>query len=342
MLEYIVRQFIDFQLFVNAVPFGVGHINDTFKVEVRQNDRLVHYLLQRINHQVFQQPERVMENISLIAQHLSHQDYPLKILTPFPLKLGAWVHQDAEANYWRLFPFFENTITFDKVESEEQAYKAAKAFGAFAKSLNEVDVSRLRATIPGFHDGQARLAQFKIILQKAIPERLQEASAEVEMVLDNQLIFNKIAKLNLPLRAIHHDTKINNLLFDKDTLQPVAVVDLDTVMPGIILSDFGDMVRTFTCPADEDEVDLEKVEMRPSYNQAVSEGFLSEMRTLLIPAELENLGEGGRWMTLMQALRFLGDYLMGDVYYKTKYPGHNLIRAKNQLALFHSMLRQDM
>lgn len=337
MLEHIVRQFIDFQLFVNAVPFGAGHINDTFKVTVKQNDKLLCYLLQRINHQVFQQPKQVMKNISLVAQHLSHQSYPLKILTPFSLKLGGWVHQDTQANYWRLFLFFKNTITFDKVESEVQAYQAAKAFGAFAKALNDIDVSMLHATIPGFHDGLARLAQFKEILKKAIPQRLKEASAEVEMVLDNQLIFNKIAKLNLPLRAIHHDTKINNMLFDKDSLQPVAVVDLDTVMPGIILSDFGDMVRTFTCTADEDEADLEKVEMRPAYYKAVLEGFLFAMGSMLAPAERENLKEGGPWLTLMQAMRFLGDYLAGDVYYKIKYPDHNLVRAKNQLALFRSM-----
>jgi Ser/Thr protein kinase RdoA (MazF antagonist) len=283
-----------------------------------------------------------MENIHRVAGHLSQQPYSYKILRPLAAKDSSLVFKENASSYWRLFPFFENTTTFDKVESEGQAYQAAKAFGAFARALDGMDVSTLHTTIPGFHDGLARLAQFKEILQKAIPARLKEASDEVETVLDNQLIFSKIANLGLPLRAIHHDTKINNLLFDKNTLNPVAVVDLDTVMPGLILSDFGDMLRTFTCPADEDEADLSKVEMRWPVYEAVLEGFLAEMGSLLAPAERDNLKAAGPWLTLMQAIRFLGDYLAGDVYYKTKYPEHNLVRARNQLALYRSMLSHGL
>ncbi|MEZ4958643.1 MAG: aminoglycoside phosphotransferase family protein [Saprospiraceae bacterium] len=336
-MEHIVSHFLDFEKLVSFLPFGGGHINDTFKVAINEGGQHKNYLLQRINHQVFQQPEQVMENIFLVAEHLSNQAYPLNILSPIHSKNGGWLFKGTEGNFWRLFPFFENTVSFHSVESVEQAFGAARAFGIFAKALNGMDASKLLVTIPGFHDGLARLAHFKKVLKNARQERLREANSEIQILLDNQLVFKKIASLGLPLRAVHHDAKINNLLFDKTTLKPVAVVDLDTVMPGIVLSDFGDMVRTFTCPADEDEADLSKVEMRVPFFEAVLEGFLSETGSLLTPAERENLAAGGRWLTLMQAMRFLGDYLTGDVYYKTKYPRHNLVRARNQLALFRSM-----
>ncbi|MEK7253976.1 MAG: aminoglycoside phosphotransferase family protein [Bacteroidota bacterium] len=336
-METILRQFFDFEQLVASHAFGGGHINDTFRIEFLKNGERQTWLLQRLNHHVFKQPEAVMHNIRLVADQLAKQDFHLKILTPIPTRTGALLHHDEAGNYWRVFPFFEKTIAFDKVETEEQAFQAAKTFGAFAKALNGMAVDNLKTTIPGFHDGERRLAYFKEVLARAMPERLAEAKMEVEEILANQLIFKKIANLDLPRRAIHHDTKINNVLFDDATRQPVAVVDLDTVMPGIILSDFGDMMRTFTSPVEEDEPDVSQVEMRMPVFQALSEGFLSEMSDVLTPVERENLAEGGRWLTLMQAVRFLADYLEGDVYYKTKYPAHNLVRARNQLALFRSM-----
>jgi len=339
-MEPIIRQFFDFQKLVRAAPFGAGHINDTFKVEIEQGGTARAYLLQRINHHVFRQPEAVMRNIHLVAEHLSKQAYPLEILAPLPALSGGFLHRDEGGHYWRVFPFFEKTTTFDKVGTPGQAFEAARAFGMFAKALNGMDASLLEPTIPGFHDGAGRLAHFKKVIKKASPERLAGAVAAVEEILQNQGIFKKIAALDLPLRVIHHDTKINNLLFDAQTLKAVCVIDLDTVMPGIILSDFGDMMRTFTCAVDEDGADLAAVEMRAPFFQALTEGFLSEMGDLLTPAEQANLHEGGRWLTLMQAVRFLADYLEGDVYYKTKHPAHNLVRARNQLALFRSMTEQ--
>ncbi len=336
-MEQVIHQFFDFQKLVSALPFGTGHINDTFRVQIEEAGSVKSYLLQRINHNVFRQPEAVMRNIHLVAEHLSRQEYPLEILAPLPALSGDFLYRDEVGNYWRVFPFFEKTTTFDKVETPEQAFEAARGFGVFARALDGMDASQLQPTIPGFHDGMQRLAYFKEVLKKAIPERLAEAKAEVAEVLQNQLIFKKIASLGLPQRAIHHDTKINNLLFDVQTLKAICVIDLDTVMPGIILSDFGDMMRTFTSAADEDETDVSKVEMRMPFFQALSEGFLSEMGSLLAPAEKDNLTEGGRWLTLMQAVRFLADYLEGDIYYKTKYPSHNLVRTRNQLKLFRSM-----
>ncbi len=336
-MEHIIHQFFDYQQLVSLAPFGTGHINDTYRLEIVEADKPQTWLLQRLNHHVFRQPEAVMQNIHLVAQHLTAQPYEMKILAPQPTRSGHWLHHDEAGNYWRVFPFFENTETYERVETPAQAHEAARAFGAFAKALDSLDASQLQPTIPGFHDGKKRLADFLLAVENAIPERLAEAQPEVDAILHNQLIFKSMADLNLPLKAIHHDTKINNLLFDTETGKAVCVIDLDTVMPGIILSDFGDLVRTATCLADEDEADLSKIEFRKTIYDALLEGFLAEMGGLLTPAELGALPLAGPWLTLMQAVRFLGDFLVGDTYYKVKYPKHNLVRGKNQLALFEQM-----
>lgn len=339
-METILRHFFDFQRIVSAEAFGSGHIHATFKVEVLQFDKPVRYLVQRMNCQVFRQPVAVMQNIAKVADHLSGKPYPMKILTPVPALAGTYLYQDEAGDHWRVFPFFDGTLTFDKVETPAQAREGARAFGTFAKALNDMDAARLVPSIPGFHDGLSRLNYFTEVLKRALPERLIQARKPVETILQNQAVFQKVAALELPLRVIHHDTKINNLLFDKKSLKVVSVIDLDTVMPGIVLSDFGDMMRTFTSLAGEDEADLSKVEMHLPFYEALLEGFLSEMGELLTPKERENLPVGGRWLTLMQAMRFLADFLEGDIYYKAEYPLHNLVRAKNQLALYHSMTSQ--
>lgn len=336
-MEPIIKQFFDYQQLVSLSPFGTGHINDTYHLEIRESGQLQTWLLQRLNHQVFRQPAAVMDNIRLVAEHLASQPYELKILSPQPTLSGKYLYHDEAGNYWRVFPFFENTVTYERVETPAQASEAARAFGAFARALNSLDAAQLQATIPSFHDGEKRLADFLAVLENAIPERLAEAQAEVDTILRNQLIFKEVANLKLPLRAIHHDTKINNLLFEADNGKAACVIDLDTVMPGIVLSDFGDLVRTSVSLADEDEADLSKVQFRQPIYDALLEGFLTEMGGLLTTAELGALPLAGPWLTLMQAIRFIGDYLAGDVYYKVKYPKHNLVRGRNQLALFEQM-----
>ncbi|MBI1226142.1 MAG: phosphotransferase [Bacteroidetes bacterium] len=337
-MQSIIHQFFDYQQLISLDAFGTGHINDTYRLEIVEADKPQTWLLQRLNHHVFRQPEAVMQNIHLVAQHLTSLPYELKILAPRPTSSGHWLHQDDTGNYWRVFPFFENTKTYERVETPTQAHEAARAFGAFAKALNRLDTSQLQVTIPHFHDGEKRLADFHAAIKNAIPERLTEAQQEVDIILHHQLIFKKIADLNLPKRAIHHDTKINNLLFDEKTDKAVCVIDLDTVMPGIILSDFGDLVRTATNLADEDESDLSKIQFRKKIYDALVEGFLSEMGELITPEENTVLPLAGPWLTLMQAIRFIGDFLLGDVYYKVKYPQHNLVRGRNQLALFEQMI----
>ncbi len=340
MTENVLRHFFDFNQLTNATAHGSGHINDTYKVEIRINGHLKTYLLQRLNYQIFGSPYSVMENIQQVADHLSNKEYPLKIISPILTLKKQLLYKDGDGYYWRVFNFIKNTIAIEKTETAVQAYEAAKAFGIFAKALDDIDISLLKTTIPSFHDGEKRMADFMFALKNAPSEKIAAAKKEIAEVLRQKAIFKNVAALKLPLRAIHHDTKINNLLFDKTTMKAAAIVDLDTVMPGIVLSDFGDIVRTFASTADEEEKDFSKVEMRTDIYEALSEGFLSEMGNLLTDTERQHLSLGGPWITLMQALRFLTDYLNGDVYYKTKYRTHNLARAKNQLTLFRSICKK--
>jgi len=321
---------------MDARPFGTGHINDTYKVTSGNGS----FLLQKLNGRAFASPEAVMQNIRRVGEHISSQPYPLRNMSPMTAHDGKFWWLDGDKNYWRMFPFFDGTLAIDHVETEEQAFEGARAFGAFAKALRDMPPETLHCTIPGFHSGPERLAYFYKVIKRGTPERLKPAGEEIETVLKHKALFGQIAKVGLPQRIMHHDTKISNVLFDAKSLKAAAVVDLDTVMPGIVLSDFGDMMRTITNAAAEDEVCPGKVAMRMPIFRALSEGYLSEMGDTLTSLEKKWLPNGGRWLTLMQAVRFLTDYIEGDVYYKTKYSDHNLVRARSQLALYESMTAQ--
>lgn len=332
-LESIIHHFIQPPIIEEPIPFGTGHINDTYKFSAGKNGLNTSFILQKINTTIFQNPLAIMENIEKVAFHLSAQNYPKKILKPLSTQAGSPCLKIEHDAYWRVFPFFENTYTIDRVEEENQAFEAAKAFGEYLNYLKNLDLNSLKTTIPNFHNGMLRLKKFEKVLKSAPEDRINLSLFEIHFIIEHQGIFKKIDELNLPLRVTHNDTKINNVLFDKTNEKAAAIIDLDTLMPGIVLSDFGDMVRTFTNSADEDEVDLTKVRMRKIILEALTEGFLSEMKDLTT-LEKDHLIDGAKWIILMQALRFLTDFLEGDIYYKTHYPNHNLVRAKNQIALF--------
>jgi len=332
----ILCQFLGAAQISEVRPFGTGHINDTYKVTSGSGT----FMLQKLNRRAFASPEAVMQNIRRVGEHIATRPYPLKNMRPVAACDGSLWQQDAAGEYWRMFPFFDGTLTLDRVETEDQAFEGARAFGVFAKALVGLPPETLHATIPGFHDGPPRLAYFYEVIKRGIPGRLKMAAKEIETLLKHRSLFGQIAAAGLPQRIMHHDTKIGNVLFDAKTLKAVAIVDLDTVMPGTVLSDFGDMMRTFANAAAEDEACLEKVALRMPIFRALSEGYLLEMGDVLTPLEKKWLPDGGRWLTLMQAMRFLADYLEGDVYYKTNYPEHNLVRARSQLALFESMTAQ--
>ncbi len=321
--------------------FGNGNINDTWKLSVPENGQTESYLLQRLNHQVFRQPEQVMVNIQRVASHLAEKKYPQGILHPLADREGQTLYRDDAGNYWRVFPFFERTRTLETVTIPEQAQVASHAFGMFMEALADLDPSSLFETIPDFHNSVQRLPAFRDAVEKNAVGRLTAVQKEVDFILEESSLFHAIANRNLPLRAVHNDAKIGNVLFNEAAEKAVAVIDWDTIMPGCLLSDFGDIARTMAASRSEDEADTDKVFFSMPVFRAICSGFIPPLRPILTQAEREVLHLAPRWIILEQAMRFLGDYLAGDVYYKIRRPLHNLERARNQLALYRSALSQE-
>ena len=315
-------------------PFGSGHINDTYKVHFADKN----YLLQRLNHHVFQSPEKVMDNIALVAKYLEEKiNFPY-VLKPLPTIEGHLFFKDNTHNYWRVFPFFENTATIEVIENSKQAFEGAKAYGGFTKALKNISPDKIAETIPDFHNGLKRVEAFQRAIIKGEKSRLNRAALDIQFLKDHLGFFYKIAALDLPIRICHNDTKIGNVLFGQKKEKAIAVIDWDTLMPATILADFGDMVRTFATAGKEDEADLEKVYIRPEILEAIEHGYVAGMGDLLTPVEKTHLLDGAKWMILMQAMRFLTDFLLGNAYYKIAYEEHNLVRTRNQIRLFQSLV----
>ncbi len=340
-MQNIIRQFFtDYQIRA-SIPFGKGHINQTYRLNIEQQGVAKNFILQQINQQVFKQPLQVLENMVAVAQHIAQKpDYPLHNLTMIPTVAGEYYVLE-EGYYWRLLPFIENTITFTSVENEAQAYAAAQGFSVFTKSLFDFSPAQLHETIPHFHDSLFRFHHFQRAVAAANSVRKKAAQIPILFIEQESFIFQHIHQLNLPTRVTHNDTKIDNVLIHKDIIQPACVIDLDTVMPGYLLADFGDMVRTFTNSEKEDSTNFAQVEMRIPIFKALVRGFLSELAPLMTSQEKKHLVDGAKWIILEQAMRFLSDFLQNDVYYRVAFAEHNLVRAKNQIALYQSLLNQE-
>lgn len=324
-------------------PFGSGHINDTYKVETEGNN----YLLQRINHEVFQNVEGLSENFLKVTEHikkkLAGSNSEKKTLKLYPTQTGIYFFKDKDGNYWRVMDFIGNSVSYDLVENTTIALEGGKAYGQFVKMLSDFQVETLVETIPKFHDINFRLDNFRLAIKNDSASRVSKSTTQINFIEKRAEEMKKIILLGtegkIPLRVTHNDTKINNVLFNKSG-KGICVIDLDTVMPGYIHYDFGDSIRTFTNTADEDEPDLSKVSMNPEYYEAFAKGFLEETKAILNEQELRTLAFSAKLMTYIIGLRFFTDYLEGDVYYKTKYPKHNLTRAKVQFKLVESMEEQ--
>jgi len=343
ILESIARLFFQFDRWLGAAAVGSGNINDTYRIDFEKNGKEETWLLQRLNHLIFKDPEAVSRNIQLVCEHLARQDFPYKIAAPVVALDGRFLQNDKEGNYWRVFPFFKNTFAPEGLADAEIACEGARAYGAFARALRDFPAEKLAETIPGFHDTDVRWQVFLEVLEKNPARRVETSEAEIEAIFAAKPVFEKISQLkkngSLPLRVTHNDTKAGNVLFDQITRKALAVIDLDTVMPGTVLSDFGDMVRTFAPDRREDEP--QKVSLRLDILDALQRGFLEQTADFLTPPEKENLLLGAAWITGEQALRFLSDWLAGDVYYKIRFPEHNLVRARNQLALFKKLRKVE-
>jgi hypothetical protein len=325
---------------------GSGHINDTYCVEFNQNGTPARYILQRVNHAIFTRPVGLMQNIERVTSHLAlraanEPDARRRVLTLIPARDGRAWHVDSSGNYWRAYLFIEKARTYDSIESEAQAFNAAKAFGQFQGSLADLPAPRLIDTIPDFHHTPKRFAALEKAISADAVNRAKLARAEIEFALARKPITPILLEAGLPERVTHNDTKLNNVLFDDTTGEAICIIDLDTVMPGLALYDFGDMVRTSTSPAKEDERDLTKVRMQFPMFEALVRGYLASAGGFLTKSEKRLLAFSGKLITFEIGLRFLTDFLEGDVYFKTKREGHNLDRCRTQFKLVESIEQQE-
>jgi Ser/Thr protein kinase RdoA (MazF antagonist) len=336
----ILPAYLDLKTKPVTEAFGSGLINSTWKVEHESG----HYILQRINQAVFKQPEKIAANVRAIASYLKHKSPDYFFVEPIKTRDNQELAQSRDGGYFRLMPFVENSHSIDVVSEPSQAYEAARQFGRFTALLEGMDIGQLQTTIPDFHNLQLRYDQFLDAVQHGNPERIKNASAEIEYLQSKSDIvkeYNRICQdKEFKLRVTHHDTKISNVLLDPNN-KGLCVIDLDTVMAGYFISDVGDMMRTYLSPASEEERDLDKVYIRTDIFEAIVKGYLAEMGPILTVAEKKDFIYSGKFMIYMQAIRFLADYLNNDRYYGAKYETHNLCRAQNQIRLLQELEKKE-
>lgn len=351
-LHAIVENFQVYGAFLEARSYGSGHINDTFVAAFSQSGTRVRYIFQRINHRIFQKPIALMENIQRVteeAQRLLHEtgvpDISRRTLKVILSKQGQPYAQDQQGNFWRCYLFIEGARTYDIIQTEQQAFQAARAFGEFQRLAAGLPGDRLHETIPNFHHTRSRFESLLQAVEADKRGRLREVRDEWSFVRRREELVDILLGLQasgaLPERVTHNDTKLNNVMIDDATEVGICVVDLDTVMPGLALYDFGDMVRTATSPALEDEKDLSKVRMQMPMFSALIRGYLSAAKCFLNEAEIAHLVFSCKLITLEIGMRFLTDYLKGDVYFKIRRPEHNLDRSRAQFALLKSIEEQE-
>lgn len=321
---------------------GGGHINDSYRL-VNRVQGAPDYLLQRVNHHVFKDVPLLMQNMVLVTDHVAakiRKELPNEVerrsLTIVPTTDGLSFFVDPEGNYWRVLRFIEDHLVFDSTTDPDIAYQGARTFGAFTSMLNDLAADKVGTVIPDFHNMKWRLTQLKESIRKDAADRLKLVKEEIEYVESRAKMMLTIHELGeakaIPLRVTHNDTKISNVLFDKER-KGLCVIDLDTIQPGYVTSDFGDGIRTLTNTGEEDDENLDRVTMDLALYEAFASGFLDSTRDILLDAEKDALLYAGLLFPYMQAVRFLIDYLDGDTYYKIKHPEHNLVRTRAQLKL---------
>jgi Ser/Thr protein kinase RdoA (MazF antagonist) len=317
--------------------FGSGLINNTWKVTTGDRE----YILQKVNNKVFERPHTIAYNVRLIADYLRIHSPEYCFIAPLTSKEGDEMVYLKGEGFYRLFPFVPDSHTYDVAETPEQAYEAAVQFGRFTSLLSAMESKQLKTTIPFFHDLNHRYGQFLDALKNGNQRRKAESNELVQFLMQHTDIVatyrDIVTNPEFKLRVTHHDTKISNVLFNADG-KGLCVIDLDTVMPGHFISDVGDMMRTYLCPVSEEEQDLSKIVVREEYYKAIVSGYYSEMKEQLTQTEKHYFFYAGKFMIYMQALRFLTDHLNNDRYYGAKYPGHNLVRATNQVTLLSALI----
>ncbi len=331
-----------------------GHINTTYRACYRSEDgQEDRYILQRINEYVFKDPAQVMRNVEKVTRHITwkllrrRRDAAGQTLNLFPARGGRnYIILPEEGGMWRCYNNIEGTHTYDVVENTRQAYQAGFAFGSFQDLICDMNPEDIRESIPDFHNTPKRYADLLKSVEADVMGRAANCQAELELLKSWENRYSRIVDMmatgEIPTRITHNDTKINNVMLDEETDDAVCVIDLNTVMPGSVLYDFGDMVRTATCMAQEDEEDLSKVKMEMPFFESLAEGYLDAAHGFLTQKEVEFMPFAGWLITTEIGIRFLTDYLDGDLYFRTSKPEHNLIRARNQFKLAQSIDAQTI
>jgi Ser/Thr protein kinase RdoA (MazF antagonist) len=351
-LQEISKQFQIYGEILHAETCKIGHINETYSATYKQGGTKVRYIHQKINQAVFRDPVRLMSNVVRVTRHLRTKleeqnatDITRRCLTIVPTRKGDSYYRDGNGDCWRTFVFVEGVQTFECVQSPQQAFEAGKAFGHFQSLLVDLPGERLVETIPDFHNTRKRFVAFQKAVENDHFNRAEGARKEIEFASRHEgivdVILNAMAKKRIPERITHNDTKFNNVMLDTETGEAMCVVDLDTVMPGCALYDFGDIVRTTTSPTLEDERDLSKVKMQMPMFKKLAEGYLSTAGRFLTKAEKSYIAFAGKLITFTIGLRFLTDHLAGDTYFRIHRPAHNLDRARTQFKLVESIEQQE-
>lgn len=332
---------------VDQHPYGNGHINDTFLITYETSKGNRKYILQRMNHAIFKKPQQLMENVVNVTEYLRRVikeqggDPDRETLNVIKTRNGENYYEDSSHNYWRMFLYIERTMCLEQVECAKDFYDSAVAFGNFQRMLSDYPAEELYETIPNFHNTPSRFRDFQKAVQEDKLGRAALAKEEIAFALerekDTPVLLDLLAEGKLPLRVTHNDTKLNNILFDADTKKALCIIDLDTVMPGLSHYDFGDSIRFGASTGAEDEKDLSKIELDLSLFETFTKGFLEGCGGSLTEKEIEMLPMGAKLMTYECGIRFLADFLEGDVYFKIHRKDHNLDRARTQFKLIEDM-----
>ncbi|MEI6807663.1 MAG: aminoglycoside phosphotransferase family protein [bacterium] len=333
---------------IEGAPYGNGHINDTYLTRWNRNGRQKSWILQRINHKIFKDPPKVMENIAGVCAHIRKKleatgipDIDRRVLTCTPVTGGGYFFRDRDENYWRGYNFIDGATSHDVCSGPQLAYEVARTFGSFQMMLADYPAASLHETIPWFHHTPRRFTTLEKSIELDSANRCSAAKLEINFALARKSTAGAVSDLleqgKIKPHVTHNDTKLNNVMIDNETGRGVCVIDLDTVMQGSILYDVGDLVRTSTITTAEDEQDLSKVNMDISRFEAIIRGYSETAGALPSPAEKDLLAFCGRLITFTIGIRFLADYLSGDVYFKTHRPNHNLERARVQFTMVRKM-----
>ena len=334
---------------VRAVyPYGNGHINETFCVICTdEENNMNRYILQKMNTTIFKAPEELIQNIDNVTHFLKEKiaknggDSTRETLTLVPTKENQKYLKTDDNKYYRMYPYIEDAVCLDAVRNEEDFYNCALSFGNFQRLLSDFPADTLFETIPDFHNTVDRLEKFKKAVDEDVCDRKKEVTAEIQFVLDRtadcSVIYNALQNNEIPLRVTHNDTKLNNIMIDKHSGKGICVIDLDTVMPGSALYDYGDSIRFGASTGAEDEIDLDLISCDLKLFEVYTKGYIEGCGGSLTARELELLPLGAKLMTLECGIRFLTDYLQNDIYFKVHRKGHNLDRARTQFKLVYDM-----